>query len=419
VKKRRIPKYRLHKASGQAIVEVGGKVAYLGPFDSPKSREKYHRVVAELQRDPDPAVALKSFRDQRTLSLNELLLAYWQHAQTYYRKHDGGPAKELAKMWDVIERLMDRHGSTDAAKFGPIALKEVRAKMVEDDLARRYVNHQVGRMRRIFKWAVEEELIPATMLEALKAVAPLKAGRTKARETKRIMPVDEAVARQVLPFLSPPVRGMVELQLLTGMRSDNVTSMRACDLDMTGAEWTYTPLHHKTEHHGHILKIPLGPKAQLVLKEFLALRLPSSDGYLFRPDAAAEWRGAERRKKRQSPMTPSQAKRKPKSKPKKAPGDRYDTDTYRRAITYGLGLLAKSQGHELPKDQPVTRQWLLSVGAIYWHPHQLRHTLGTAVRKTFGFEAAQIALGHASPDATKLYAEADFEFAKRIARELG
>ncbi|HUY35473.1 MAG TPA: hypothetical protein VMV69_22200 [Pirellulales bacterium] len=419
MKQRRIPKYRLHKASGQAIVEVGGKVAYLGPYDSPKSREKYHRIVAELQRDPDPAVAIKTLRDQRKLSLNELLLAYWQFAQGYYRKPDGGPAKEQEKMWGVIERLMDRHGPMDAAEFGPIALKEVRAKMVQDDLARKYVNGQVGRIRRIFKWAVEEELVPATIPEALKAVAPLKAGRTEARETARIMPVDEAVARQVLPFLSPPVRGMVELQLLTGMRSDNVTSMRACDLDMTGPEWTYTPLHHKTEHHGHILKIPLGPKAQAVLKEFMALRLPSSDGYLFRPDAAAEWRGVERRKKRESPMTPSQAKRKPKRHPKKAPGERYDTATYRRAITYGLGQLAKSQGHELPKDRPVTSKWLKSVGAIYWHPHQLRHTLGTAVRKQFGFEAAQIALGHASPDATKLYAEADFEMAKRIARELG
>ena len=36
---RQIPKYRHHKGSGQALVQIDGRRIYLGKFDSPESRE--------------------------------------------------------------------------------------------------------------------------------------------------------------------------------------------------------------------------------------------------------------------------------------------------------------------------------------------------------------------------------------------
>ena len=44
---RRSPSYHLHKPSGQAVVTINSQDSYLGKFDSPESREKYHRLVAE------------------------------------------------------------------------------------------------------------------------------------------------------------------------------------------------------------------------------------------------------------------------------------------------------------------------------------------------------------------------------------
>lgn len=43
----RAPKYRLHKASGQALVQINGERIYLGKFGSEQSHEKYRRLVAE------------------------------------------------------------------------------------------------------------------------------------------------------------------------------------------------------------------------------------------------------------------------------------------------------------------------------------------------------------------------------------
>lgn len=42
-----IPSYRLHKATRQAIVTLGGTMFYLGVYGSSESREEYDRKIAE------------------------------------------------------------------------------------------------------------------------------------------------------------------------------------------------------------------------------------------------------------------------------------------------------------------------------------------------------------------------------------
>ena len=43
----RTPKYRHQKARGLAVVTLDGQDHFLGPYDSPESWEKYHRLVAD------------------------------------------------------------------------------------------------------------------------------------------------------------------------------------------------------------------------------------------------------------------------------------------------------------------------------------------------------------------------------------
>ena len=45
--KKNIPNYRLHKASGQAVVELEGRTLYLGKHGSKASWEEYERRIAE------------------------------------------------------------------------------------------------------------------------------------------------------------------------------------------------------------------------------------------------------------------------------------------------------------------------------------------------------------------------------------
>ena len=55
-----VPKYRKHKASGQAIVELHGRRYYLGTYGTQASKTEYDRLIAEWLargRHPAPAVS--------------------------------------------------------------------------------------------------------------------------------------------------------------------------------------------------------------------------------------------------------------------------------------------------------------------------------------------------------------------------
>lgn len=194
---------------------------------------------------------------------------------------------------------------------------------------------------------------------------------------------------------------MVRLQRLTGMRPGEVTVMRTIDLDTTGKVWLYRPgsdqgAHgrHKNAYRGHDRVVPIGPKAQEVLKPWLRLNLHE---YLFQPNEAEALRHAERRRNRKTPMTPSQAKRKRKKSPRKAPSDHYTVGTYNQAISKAC----------------------VKAAAPHWHPNQLRHARATELRRAVGLEAARVVLGHRSPQITEVYAELDVSKATEVMERLG
>ena len=79
----------------------------------------------------------------------------------HYRRADGTPTGELDNYRDSLRPLRRLYGRTPAADFGPLALKAVRQAMIDAGLARTTINQRVGRIVRLFKWAVENELVPA------------------------------------------------------------------------------------------------------------------------------------------------------------------------------------------------------------------------------------------------------------------
>ena len=108
---------------------------------------------------------------------------YWKFAKQYYRK-DGRCTKVAPGIKCALRYMVDRYGPTLAVEFGPLALKAIRQQMVDDGSSRNgYVNDHIGRIKRMFKWAAAEELIPASVPQALSMVSGLRKGKTEARET--------------------------------------------------------------------------------------------------------------------------------------------------------------------------------------------------------------------------------------------
>ncbi len=415
---RSVPKYRHHKARDLAVVTLDGRDIYLGPYGSPESKREYDRLVGEwLAADrhapPEP-------RDGPDLTVDELILRYWDFARGYYVR-DGQPARELDNIKDALRHLRRAYGTTPAAAFGPVALKAVRKAMIDAGLARNTVNARVGKVRRMFKWAVADELVPPAVLQGLQAVAGLRSGRGGVKETGPVRPVPPERVAAVLPFVSAPVRAMIQLQDLTGMRPGEVMSLRTVDLDRSGEVWVYRPARHKTQHRGFSRAIPIGPKAQAILAPWIKDDAPQA--YVFSPAEAVALRNAEARRRRKSPMTPSQAARRPKARPQRRPRDRYDKRTYHTAIeracdrAFPHPVLSKIGPAELTDDQRAElKVWRK---AHRWHPNRLRHSAATRIRKAFDLEAAQVVLGHAKADVTQVYAERDLGRAVEVMRQIG
>jgi integrase len=393
------PKYRRHKRSGQAVATFGGRDFYLGAFGSKASKAEYRRRLAEWNAAgcPDSTPS-----DPSALTVVELIERYWGHVKTYYPNQT-----QESTIKPTLRRLRRLYGPTLATEFGPLAMKAFQRALIDERitlkdggtqrLSRPYVNRALQWVRRMFKWAVGEELVPVSVLAALQAVEGLKAGRTDAPEPPPVKPVADATIDATLPHLTPVVADMIRVQRLTGMRPKELCSMTTAELDMSGDVWVYRPSKHKTQHHGKTREIVLGPKAQAILRPYLTGRRLNAP--LFSPADAEAQRKAMQRANRKTPLTPSQRARDERNaaKPKRKYRPAYDTTNYGQAI----------------------RRACDAAGIPRWAPNQIRHTRATELRREFGLDAAGAVLGHAKLETTQIYAEKNQEQARRVALATG
>ena len=138
----------------------------------------------------------------------------------------------------------------------------------------------------MFGWAVENELLPVQIYQTLQRVKGLRKGRSEAKESPPVKPVDEASITAILPHLSPQVAAMVQFQYLCGCRPQEVISIRPCEVNVEGNMWMYMPCRHKTEHFDRGKVIMVGPKGQAVLRPWLDR---DSESYCFVPAEVVAW----------------------------------------------------------------------------------------------------------------------------------
>ena len=432
----RLPKYRLHRRSGQAIVTLNGKDHYLGPHNCETSKIEYDQFIAEwlaCGRQTSQPVGV-----QAAISVNELILAFWEHAQKYYRRPDGTLTSEVTNLRQILRLLRSLYGNTPATEFGPRALKTIREQMIALKWHRKSINKQISRIKMIFRWAVENEMLPPSVHQALQAVRGLSKGRTDAPESLPIRPAPEHLIAAVQPFVSRQVWALIQLQLLTGARAGELVLLRGIDLKTGEAIWTVEPDQHKTSHLGHSKRIYFGPHAKLLVQEYLRDR--ALDTYLFSPIEAEKERRLKQHAARKTPAScGNYPGRKRTQNPRRKPDEHYTVTSYRRAIKRGCDAafpppdhLARVRVLDRPRRSwETSREWKARLGIKRWselkawqtdhrwHPHQLRHNAATKLRKEFGIEVARIILGHQSASVTEIYAEVDDEKAKSIMKRIG
>jgi integrase len=421
----RQPKYCKHGA--YATCYVNGREVSLGAYDSAESKQRYNAIVSEWCRTngrPDLAALAVSTFDvapqsatvatapaepttpapiPKSLSITDLVAAYRKHAEQYYRKN-GRITSEVHGIRLAVRFLRKLYARDAAESFGPKKLTRVRDAMVKAKLARTTINQCVNRIRRMFRWAAAQELIPGTVVAALDALDGLKADRCEAVEPAPVEAVPDSVVNATAAHLPIVVRHMVELQRLTGMRPQEVCLLRPCDIDRSGDVWTYTPHEHKNQHHKKQRTVFIGPKAQRILKRYL---LRASDAYCFSPAESEAKRLAEVHEQRKTQANVGNGPGKNRKRwPRRKPGSRYTTASYRRCIKRTIDAINEEKGESGDK-------------LIHWSPNQLRHACASEIRAKFGLDEARTVLGHSTTDMTEHYAKVDGKKAAEVARQLG
>lgn len=323
----------------------------------------------------------------------ELVQRFLAHARTYYIDPlTRQPSREVANLKSAADLLQADYPLCRADEFGPAKFMALRTKLVDTvderrgketlrrvlksgetfneatmtrTFCRNYINQQMGRIKRIFRWGVTSQLVSPTIDHGLRAIPILKHTRTVARETERVTFVERAVVEATLPYLNSTVADLVRVLLKTGMRPGEAAIMRPCDLKTAAdGEWEYRPSQHKCKHWGIERLVILRGKALDIVRR----RLPkNTQEFVFSPnDARREaWTDAPIR-----------------------PGAHYNKATLAQAIRQGI-----KRANKADKKIPP------------WHANQIRHLVATELREFEGLDVARSVLGHKSLGTTDIYAE--------------
>ena len=390
-----VPSYRLHRASGQAVVTLSGEDVYLGQHRSDESHRRFdEEVAAWIARCRLPR---KHAPSEHTV--DDLILAYIEHTRLRFAAMGRRVEQELEALKYACRPLRAVCGTSLAASFDLQKAKSVRRALITGGLSLSVVNRRMGYIQRMFRWGASEGIVPPAVLAELLALSRLKPGESAAPIGARVQPVPQTHVAATIPFLPPVLRAMVELQWITGMRSGEVCQMTTAMLDWREQTWVYQPVERKTKWRNWNPQIILPAICAGLLSPYLNAAEP--DLPLFSPRIARDERNALKRARRRTRVQPSQMNR-TKTACIRLLRDRYDSRSYFAAIRHAQR--AAIRAGRLPPD-------------ALWHPHQLRHACAQRIANTpgQGLDGARAYLGHAKIETTAYYANRDLKRAIEIA----
>lgn len=369
---RPFPKYppKPMMPSGRARIRIRGKTYYLGKHGSPESHREYERLRAEhaLGKFDSPAPA------HQVGETVDVLIAAFLLADPR-----GLSDREVQRIAVACQPLSRLFGLTRANEFRANRLRTVQDAMVSQawmtpeerdkrgPWSRKYINKNIERLLRVFKWGESTERLPMGTYQHLLTVPALKIQDRRVHDAAPREPVDwMAQVEPCLKHMAPVVKAMVTVQYHGGLRPEEVCFMRRNEVDTSGDVWLYTPEKHKGKWRGHDLVKALGPACQRALGSWLIAAEPG--GFVFQP--AKRRNGA----------------------------DRYTESGYFQAV----------------------RRAVKKAGVKHWFVYQLRHAAGHAAEQAMGLAGAAAFLGHHSLETTKIYTDKQrIALAIETARRIG
>ncbi len=403
--KEQVPQMRHDKERGRAYVRIDGVRHRLGKWGSDKSQATYDVLIASwlasgrvntdgatVVMPAEPKIApLPSSSGVLTVAD---LLALWMEDIAVNGKGIKSSSYGSAR---AAGRAMSAYLTLPVEDFGPKAFKEVMRNYAKTPVVRRkkkkdgsvvnverprtrnYVNATMIRIRKMFQWAVSEELIDESKAWRLQAVPLLDFGDQHAKESDERQPAKPEDVQATLGALTRECASLVQVLSLTGCRPSEVCRMTMEQIhDRHKKVWRYVPKRHKNSWRGKIRHVAIGPKAQVIInKQVETFGLSESDAIF-------------------SPRRSVSRNKKIDSKPDPRAKEFYESNIVRKAVARACEV----------------------ANVEHWFPYQMRYAAGAKARQQGGIATTSATLGN-SKKVAEHYAPEGFEVAEAFAEANG
>jgi integrase len=284
---------RCHKASGLAYVFHKSKRHYLGPWNTAESRRAYREWVNRWEASERPAeLAASPLAAGGTVG--DLVAAFMIHARRHYVHIDGQETDEVGHFKVALAPLLAAHLHRDVDAILPRDLIAIVEAWKAAKQSRGYINKNLGRIKRVFKWGLSPaELVAPETFARLSLVRGVPLGQ--AEEPDEVQPVELRALARTLRRLEADGRhafaAIVRVQYYAGPRPGEVCRMNVAEIHRRSFKVggriipipegvaVFTPRRHKLRKKNHLVYYILGPRAQAALAPFLDTA--DAEGFVF------------------------------------------------------------------------------------------------------------------------------------------
>jgi integrase len=267
--------------SGQWCRKIRGKLYYFGKWDNPTAAlEKHNAEYAYLK---EGITAPERFDGWRVGDLvNEFLSV--QEDRLELGEIEQCTFDSLVYVGKLIVEFIPKHRAVESLK--PSDFRELRSGLMKR-FAPTNTRVNMSRIRSIFKFAYDEQLISKPVFYGRGFELPKKSTIRKARNQKPKKLFSPEQIKLLHANASPTLRAKILLAMNTGMNNADLGNIQFRHLDLKKSWLDYA--RHKT---GVEREAPLWPETVRAINEYLAVRqspLSQYEDFVFITKARRSW----------------------------------------------------------------------------------------------------------------------------------